>query len=87
MLKSIFINIVDLKGCNFIKKRLQHRWFPVKFAKFLAAPILKNICEKLLQANAPFLISENIRKSEVFLAVLKKKREDLKREHRKEVKY
>ena len=24
-----------LKACNFIKKRLQHRCFPVKFAKFL----------------------------------------------------
>ena len=23
------------KACNFIKKRLQHRCFPVKFAKFL----------------------------------------------------
>ena len=22
-------------ACNFLKKRLQHRWFPVKFAKFL----------------------------------------------------
>ena len=34
--------------CNFIKKRLQHRCFPMKFAKFLRIPILKNICERLL---------------------------------------
>ena len=30
---------------NFIKKRLQYRCFPVKFAKFLRTPISKNICE------------------------------------------
>ena len=27
------------------KKRLEHRCFPVKFTKFLRAPILKNSCE------------------------------------------
>ena len=31
---------------NFIK-RLQHRYFPVKFAKFLRTLILKNICKQL----------------------------------------
>ena len=39
------------KVCNFIKKRLQHRYFPVKFAKFLRTPISKNIC---------FICSKNI---------------------------
>ena len=33
---------------SFIKKRLQHRHFYVKIAKFPRAPILKNICERLL---------------------------------------
>ena len=33
---------------KFIKMRLQHRCFPVNIAKFLRAPILKNICERLL---------------------------------------
>ena len=33
---------------NFIKKRHQRRCFPVKFAKFLRTPILKNICERHL---------------------------------------
>ena len=28
-------NIADLKVCNFIKKRLQHRCFPVNIAEFL----------------------------------------------------
>ena len=32
---------------NFIKRRLQHRCFPVKFAKFLRT-VLKNICERPL---------------------------------------
>ena len=34
--------------CNFIKKRLQHRYYAVKFVKFLKTLILKNICEQLL---------------------------------------
>ena len=38
---------------NFIKNRLQHRCFPVKFAKFLRTPILKNICERLLLFVSP----------------------------------
>ena len=29
--------VADLKVCNFIKKRLQHRCFPVEFHKFLRA--------------------------------------------------
>ena len=33
---------------NFIKKRFQHMYFPVKFVKFLTTLILKNICERLL---------------------------------------
>ena len=45
MLESLFNKVVDLKVCNFIKKRHQHRCFPVKFDKFLRIPILKNICE------------------------------------------
>ena len=32
----------------FIKKRLKHRYFPVKFVKDLRTPILKNSCERLL---------------------------------------
>ena len=46
---TVFIKVRQLKACNFIKKRLQHRCFPMKFAKFLRAPpILKNINERLL---------------------------------------
>ena len=38
----------DLKACNFIKKRIQHRCFPVKLMKFLITLILKNIYKGLL---------------------------------------
>ena len=48
MLESRFDKVASLQACNFIKKRFQHRCFPVKFVKFLRAHILKNICERLL---------------------------------------
>ena len=38
----------DLEACNFIKKKLRHRCFPVNIAKFFRTPILKNICERLV---------------------------------------
>ena len=40
--------LIKLQTCNFIKKRLQHRYFPVNIAKFLRTSTLKNICERLL---------------------------------------
>ena len=46
VLESLFNKVAGL--CSFIKKRLQHRCFPVKFTKPLRLPILKNICERLL---------------------------------------
>ena len=42
MLESLFNKITALKTFSFIKKRLQHRCFPVNIAKFLSTPILKN---------------------------------------------
>ena len=42
------IKVVDLKAYNFIKKKLQHRRFPVNIVRFSRTPILKNICELLL---------------------------------------
>ena len=43
-----FNNKKNLKACNFIKKRLQHKCFPVSILKFLGTPIRKNICRRLL---------------------------------------
>ena len=42
-----FNKIVVLQGLQLIKMRLQHRCFPVNIAKFLRAPILKNIYDRL----------------------------------------
>ena len=47
MLESLFNKVANLKACNFIKKRLWHR-FTVNIAKFLRKPFLNNICEWLL---------------------------------------
>ena len=41
MLESLLNKVAGLKACIFIKKRLQHRCFPVNIAKFLRTPILK----------------------------------------------
>ena len=35
VLESVFDEIAGLKACNFAKKKLQHRRYLVKFAKFL----------------------------------------------------
>ena len=43
-LESLFNKVAGLQACNFIKKRLEHRCFPVNFAKFLRTLILKRIC-------------------------------------------
>ena len=47
---SLFLNKnAGLQSWNFIKKRLQHRFFPVNIAKFLRTPVLENICERLFE--------------------------------------
>ena len=43
-----FGKVAGLKACIFVKKKLQHRCFPVNIAKFLRLPISKNICDQLL---------------------------------------
>ena len=41
--QGLFLNKnSDIKDCNFNKKRLWHRCFPVNFAKFLRTPFLLN---------------------------------------------
>ena len=47
MLESLFDKVAGLRASR-KKKRFQHKCFPVKFAKFLRAPVCKNICEQLL---------------------------------------
>ena len=45
---SLFLWCCRPPACKFFIKRLQHKYFPVKFAKLLRTPILKNICKRLL---------------------------------------
>ena len=47
LLGSPFNKASYLQARNFIKWLLQHRFFPVKFARFLVTTILKNIWELL----------------------------------------
>ena len=42
VLESLFTKVADLKSCNFIKERLQHRCFPVNVAQFLRIFFLWN---------------------------------------------
>ena len=42
MLESLLNKVAALNVWNFIKKILQHRYFPVSFTKFLRTPFLKN---------------------------------------------
>ena len=48
VLESLFNKVPGLQLSKFIKERLQLRCSPVNIAKFSRAPILKNICERLL---------------------------------------
>ena len=43
MLESLLNKVAGLKAWNFIKKRLQHRYFPMKLAKFWRTLFLQNI--------------------------------------------
>ena len=42
MLEAVFKKVAGLKTCNFIKKKLQHRCFLMKFSKFLEHLFLRN---------------------------------------------
>ena len=48
MPESFFNRIAGLEACDFIKKRLWQRCFPINFAKFLRKPFLKNTSGRLL---------------------------------------
>ena len=47
--QSLFFNkVAGLRPTTLLKERLWYRCFPMNFEKRLGAPILKNICERLL---------------------------------------
>ena len=41
-LESLFNKVAGIKAYSFIKKRLQHRYFPVNIAKFLRTAKIKS---------------------------------------------
>ena len=45
MLVSLFNKVADLQLVTLLKKRLQHRCFPVIIAKSLRTSILQNMCK------------------------------------------
>ena len=52
MLESLLNKVAGQRACNFIKMRIQHRCFQVKFLKFLAtpffyktAPVAASVCK------------------------------------------
>ena len=46
---SLFFNkVADLRPATLLKKRLWHRCFPEKFAKFLRTPFIRNTTGRLL---------------------------------------
>ena len=47
VLGSLFNKVAGHQASNFIKKRIQHRYFLVNIGKFVRTPILENIWEWL----------------------------------------
>ena len=66
MLGSLFNKVVGLQSCDFIKRRLQHRCFPVNIAKFLRTTffiehlwwLLLNFLQNLLKITVKKVISQ-----------------------------
>ena len=57
VLESLFNKVAGLKTRNFIKKKLQHRRFPVKFVEFLRTPIFtEHLPWLLLEMERHFII-------------------------------
>ena len=45
---SLFLNkVAGLRSATLLNKRLQHRFFPVSFGKFLRTPFLQNTSKRL----------------------------------------
>ena len=53
----LFNKVPNLQACNFIKMRLQHRWFPVSIVKFF---INSDFKEQLLLLNFRKVFSKNL---------------------------
>ena len=57
---SLFLIKLQPSGLEFLKKRLQHRCFPVNFVKYLRTPFLQNTSERLLLKFVEYLFLESL---------------------------
>ena len=71
MLQFLFNKDAGLQVCNSIKKRLQHRCFLVKFAKFLRTPFLKEPLRWLLLEEGIRNFSEMVADHKIIIIVYK----------------
>ena len=55
MLEPFFNKVAGLKACNFIKKKLQHKCFPVNIAKYLRAPTIVEKIKVVRMVNVSLL--------------------------------
>ena len=64
MLECLFNKVADPQACSVIKKRLQHRCFPVEFVKFLRTPFFNRAppvtAPEPLKSVAFTMITDNI---------------------------
>ena len=62
VLESLFKKVAGPQACNVIEKRVQHKCFPVKFAKFLRAPFFTEglwwLLFKISNSNNPTICSK-----------------------------
>ena len=81
-IKKLFLKILQysyentvlyFQSCNFIKKRFQHRCFPVNIAKFFRAPVLKNIWERLFKRFPTWIKKHNKQRMKWTFSQKKKK--------------
>ena len=49
VMESLFNKVAILQACNFMKKRVQHRCFPVNITKFLWTPVLQKNFSKFTE--------------------------------------
>ena len=66
-LESLFNKVASPQACNLIKKRLQHRCFPMKYAKFLRTPFLQKT-----SGGCFFIHKEKLRHAKTFLEIFSK---------------
>ena len=61
---------IKLQACNFLKKRLWHRYFPVNFVEFLRTPFLHNTTGQLLPKRFYIDIYINVFNKDIFTLYL-----------------